>query len=194
VSPAGRLLSETGRDFGHVVDGGYFENSGAATLADLLRVIEGAGPGERNAGSEAAPFAVWVLYLCNNPGRCYGTEVSPDPARLQRRDPGLGEVFAPVRALLGAREARGSLAIAHLKQALGPRFLEFGVCAVPPEPPVPLGWQLSEGMRQILSAQAAGGKGAKGVTTSGRCLGEALAGTSSGPACAPPFTPVDGCS
>ena len=186
VSPAGRLLSWEGRDFGHVVDGGYFENSGAATLRDVLHALAD------SAVADQVEFV--VVYLCNNPDRCYGATVSLDPSRVEPRAPGLGEVFSPVRALLGARDARGSLAIAHLKQTLGRRFLEFGVCPVENEPPVPLGWQLSEGMRQRLSRQAAGTQGDLGVPASEACVKEHLDGTASASTCRPPFKPPEGCS
>lgn len=139
-----------------------------------------------------------VLYLCNNPDRCYGRTASPDPARVQSREPGPSEVFSPVRALLGARDARGSLAIANMKQAEGLHFFEFGGCPVDKEPAVPLGWQLSERMRARLSAQAAG-KGAKGNGDATACVKRALGGdlgpasSPSEPACEPALSPAVGC-
>ena len=184
VSPAGRLVSAEGRDLGHVVDGGYFENSGAATLKDVLDVLEGS--------VVAAQVEFVVVYLCNNPDRCYGATVGSDPAQARSRAPGLGEVFSPVRALLGARDARGSLAIAHMKQALGRRFLEFGVCPADEEPPVPLGWQLSDGMRTRLSRQARG-SGAPGNGDSEGCVRATLGGNLADASCRPPFTPAVGC-
>jgi len=185
VSPAGRMRASTGRDFGHVVDGGYFENSGAATIKDVLRLLEGApAMGEVDLN---------VIYLCNNPGRCYGASVSPDPARAQQGAGDLGEVFAPIRSLLGARDARGSLAIAHLKQNLGRRFIEFGVCASNPEPPVPLGWQLSGIMCRELSAQATGAGKAIGVRAADTCVMEALDGSAGARTCSAAFKPGAGC-
>ncbi len=184
ISPAGRLLSAQGRDFGHVVDGGYFENSGAATLKDVLDVLED------SVVADEVEFV--VVYLCNNGDRCYGASIGSDPARGQAKAPGLGEVFSPVRALLGARDARGSLAVAHMKLAFGRRFLEFGVCPADDEPPVPLGWQLSEEMRGRLSAQARG-SGAPGNEDSEGCVRATLAGHLADGTCRPPFTPAVGC-
>jgi hypothetical protein len=138
-----------------------------------------------------------VLYLCNSPDRCFGATIGADPAQAQGREPGLGEVFAPVRALLGARDARGALAIAHLRQDLGARFLEFGflefgTCPVAEEPPVPLGWQLSDVMRKRLTAQAAGA-GSPGNTATEACVREALEGADGRSTCKPAFRPADGC-
>lgn len=179
VSPAGRLLSEDGKDFDHVVDGGYFENSGAATLQDVLHVIERSPHRPR--------LRPVVLYLCNSAERCWQKEIGAEPERPELRPPDLTELFAPVRALLGARDARGELALAEISRTpdrVG--FVEFGVCpgdAAQRKAPEPLGWQLSEGMRSRLSAQAAGRAEAPGNLVSDGCVRELLAGEPDPPAC-----------
>ena len=40
ISAAGRLRAKNGEHLGHLVDGGYFENTGADTLIDLLRYLK----------------------------------------------------------------------------------------------------------------------------------------------------------
>ena len=40
ISAAGRLRAKNGENLGHLVDGGYFENTGADTLIDLLRYLK----------------------------------------------------------------------------------------------------------------------------------------------------------
>ncbi|MET0552411.1 MAG: hypothetical protein ABW221_05205 [Vicinamibacteria bacterium] len=179
VSPAGRLLSRDGEDYDHVVDGGYFENSGAATLQDVLHVIERSPHRPR--------LRLVVLYLCNSAERCWGEEKGADPEKPQLRPPDLTELFAPVRALLGARDARGELALAEISRTperVG--FVEFGVCpgdATQRKAPEPLGWQLSEGMRARLSEQAAGRAEAPGNVVSEGCVKDLLAGDADPPAC-----------
>jgi hypothetical protein len=179
VSPAGRLLSAKGEDYDHVVDGGYFENSGAATLQDVLHVIERSPHRPR--------LRLAVLYLCNSAERCWGEDVGADPEKPQLRPPDLTELFAPVRALLGARDARGELALAEISRTpdrVG--FVEFGVCpgdAAQRKAPEPLGWQLSEGMRHRLSEQAAGRAEAPGNVVSEGCVADLLAGRPDPPAC-----------
>src|SRR5205814_256662 len=42
VSPAARIERHDGKDYGSLVDGGYFENSGLATVGDLYRAIDSA--------------------------------------------------------------------------------------------------------------------------------------------------------
>lgn len=179
VSPAGRLLSAAGRDYDHVVDGGYFENSGAATLQDVLYVAN------RSPRRDRLRFV--VLYLCNSAGRCWGADAGADPATPQLQPPDLTELFAPVRALLGARDARGELALAEISRTPDlAGFVEFGVCpgdTAQRQAPEPLGWQLSEAMRQRLSLQAAGGGEAPGNLTSDGCVAALLAGDPNPPAC-----------
>jgi hypothetical protein len=190
VSPAGRLLSLAGRDYDHVVDGGYFENSGAATLQDVLGVLRQSPQVDR--------LRFVVLYLCNAAERCWGadTGIGPDKPELQPID--MTEVFAPVRALLGARDARGELALAEISRT--PEltgFVEFGACPGDPtqrQAPEPLGWQLSEGMRKRLSDQAAGSEGAPGNLTSDACVAALLAGDPRPPGCEKRLGPKAACA
>lgn len=178
VSPAGRLLSKDGADQGHVVDGGYFENSGAATLMDVLHVLRGSRWIDR--------LQFEVIYLCNSAERCWdpGTEAPPSVPRYRRFD--ATEVFAPVQALLGAREARGELALAAISRRPDlAGFLEFGTCPGDPAQaaaPEPLGWQLSEVMRSRLTRQAAGDD-APGNTMVSSCIAALLEGTPLGAVC-----------
>jgi hypothetical protein len=190
VSPAGRLLSRAGHDYDHVVDGGYFENSGAATLQDVLPVLQ------RSPQRDRLRFV--VLYLCNSAGRCWGADTGVGPDKPQLQPPDLTEVFAPVRSLLGARDARGQLALAEISRT--PElagFLEFGACPGDPaqrQAPEPLGWQLSEGMRARLSLQAAGGAEAPGNRTSDECVGALLAGDPGPPGCERRLDPKVACA
>jgi hypothetical protein len=96
------------------------------------------------------------------------------------------EVFAPVQALLGAREARGELALAAISRRPDlAGFLELGTCPGDPAQaaaPEPLGWQLSEVMRSRLSAQAAG-DGAPGNAMVSSCIAALLEGTPLPAAC-----------
>ena len=100
-----------------------------------------------------------VIYLCNNPERCHrpAIEVAGDSA--WRPAENMAEWFAPLRALLGAREARGSAALAELRRHVGPdAFVELGVCRrlqnQERSAPLPLGWQLSDAVRAEMDRQA----------------------------------------
>jgi hypothetical protein len=153
VSPAGRLRAAGGENRGHVVDGGYFENSGIATLHDLLRAL-------RTVPVPAGPPPRFVIvYLCNSPERCHLSGFDPAGEQSWRRVDNLAESLSPLRTLLRAREARGSLALAEIQHELGEEhFVELGVCRrlenKEHAAPLPLGWQLSKGVRAELDRQA----------------------------------------
>lgn len=186
VSPAGTMRPRGvspwwpwGQDRGHVVDGGYFENSGTVSALELVNVIQA-------ACGHACDDRIYMIHLQNNPAM--DPRQKPDPGNpdntLDREDqpgdaggkdlepytksyPRLNELLSPVRALANTRDARGGLAVKSAQAALSPpgrpsRFLELGLCervADPTRPgktkraPLPLGWQLSETSRQAMEDQ-----------------------------------------
>ena len=148
-----------------LVDGGYFENSGLATLREVYDVLRARG---------VEPY---VLYLCNDPAACNArpsAEVKSGAAE---------EIASPFRALFKARDARGTLSQESLKALAGDRFLQLNVCSELPgldlpstegEAPAekaamkqaakqkvvspPLGWLLSKQARDWMDASLAGGQ------------------------------------
>ncbi|MCG6896230.1 MAG: hypothetical protein LJE60_03865 [Thiocapsa sp.] len=107
VSPAGSLRGPglEGIQKARLVDGGYFENSGAATLTNLLDLID-----------QTRVFPILIL-IRNDPTAPPVCQDRPRPILTQSSNPlgpaagdFLSEVASPVRALLHAREARGRLA------------------------------------------------------------------------------------
>jgi hypothetical protein len=186
VSPAGTMRprgvspwSPWGEDRGHVVDGGYFENSGTVSALELVNVLQ-------QACGHTCDDRIYMIHLLNNPAM--DPRKKPDPGNpdntLDRQDepgddggkdlepfsksyPRLNELLSPLRALANTRDARGGLAVKSAQAALSPpgrpsRFLEFGLCervADPTRPgktkraPLPLGWQLSETSQQAMEEQ-----------------------------------------
>ena len=164
VSPAGHMDAPDGREHGRLVDGGYFENSGLATLREVYDVL-------RTRGVEP-----YVLYLCNGPAACNAT------ASTEVQSAAADEIASPFRALYKARDARGTLAQESLKALAGERFLQLNVCSELPrgldlastvdESPdekdavkeaarqkvvsPPLGWLLSKQARDWMDASLAG--------------------------------------
>ncbi len=116
VSPAAtvRVIGPDGKErtWGHLVDGGYFENSGAATALDVLSALQRAAEKARLA-SKIVPT---VLLLSNNPASARPTEdptaTPPDPLRVAV------ETRAPLETLLQTREGRGTQAQAVLKRTV----------------------------------------------------------------------------
>jgi hypothetical protein len=117
-----------GSVWGHLGDGGYFENSGAATAMDILAAIN-------------RPEAARVLII-----RYCDVQAENNPAA----DRWATEITSPPLALFRARDARGELALASLKAAW-PGFAEF--CLKPADPPLPLGWMLSASARAEINKQ-----------------------------------------
>jgi hypothetical protein len=142
ISAAGHLRAKNGENLGHLVDGGYFENTGADTLIDLLRYLKQA----------ASPLSVRfiVVALLNSPPEEHLT----DAARIPWRDTAsLGEMFSPLRALLQTRTARGDLALRRLRESVeAGDVVEFRVCSDSGLREAPLGWQLSREMVDVLDA------------------------------------------
>lgn len=176
VSPAGSLTGpgERGPQKLRLVDGGYFENSGAATAVDLLNQIDG-----------PKLFPILVL-IRNDPeappvcqGRHGGASLGPGPAGPAAGE-FLSEVASPIRALLNARTARGRLAevdgARRFERSKG-AVIELSLAAVAQaslrraanasererikgrlvEPP--LGWSLSEAAREAMAETLREGSG-----------------------------------
>lgn len=155
VSPAG-LLPGGGR----VVDGGYFENSGAATALEILYEVEAA----IEEGHWPETVVPVVIEIRNGP-----TQQNPDtrkntvPEAKQPKREFLNEALAPLSTLFNTRAARATFSQEAIEseqesqRELHPENrprnrLLFGLHDSPV--PLPLGWMLSGGaaieMRQQL--------------------------------------------
>ena len=114
VSPPGRIQRGDTIELGHVVDGGYFENSGLATLREILDVIQ-----SRDSGAKPV-----VIYLCNDPIPCRERPAGlPVTARSAVID-----WLGPIKALLSTRDARGSLSRADIVALSNVEFFQLNVC------------------------------------------------------------------
>lgn len=184
VSPAGTVqrldLDEHDTDehrLIRVVDGGYFENSGAVTASELLSALEAAAANRsdrlRKGGGRIFPIRPVVIHISNDPLR-----QSAGQSVLQARAGGiLPELFSPVEALVNSRPARGYQARTSLENrvegnplaggAVTPKVqavvepgihVHFRLCEY--DIPLPLGWVLSEATRSELDAQISNGPAA----------------------------------
>jgi hypothetical protein len=150
VSPAGTLVKD-GTVHGRVVDGGYFENSGATTTLEILKTIDALAD-EDKRWARVEPI---VIHISNEP-----VDPSAGPGTLQAApaNPGiaprrfLNEVLSPLWTLLGTRGARGVYARETVRWHVGTsHFLHFGLCRRSTN--VPLGWVLSQSTRDRMEAQ-----------------------------------------
>ena len=177
VSPAGLVRDLTGASLGHVVDAGYYDPTGVQTALDLARALRRIDPSvtivpiyvtnstvESDINKAALAASVQTVAAPGTAAANERTVETPLPSAEARRTAPveiLGEVFAPVRALLRTRTAHGRVAIA--RQRLDERTITFGFCRAfergegvlkreedRPEPP--LGWQLSQEMIDRLKS------------------------------------------
>lgn len=138
-----------------LVDGGYFENSGATTLLEVMMRLRA------TADQRHQSLRFIVLHISNDPSMSDFVD-QHDPAhplplysasclRPDASNPSLsGEAAAPVKALLDTRNARGEYARVQLLRTLhtsdsdpasGDMLWHFRLC--PGEYPIPLGWTIS---------------------------------------------------
>ena len=175
VSPAGRFAP----DGTHVVDGGYFENSGAATALDVLRQVNS----ELRQNAELRGIIPQVIMISNDPlGVASGSRdltmtkqtlknvARAATAEAAQRKPGtfLEDALAPEYALLSTREARGEYAQKAIGQAQrqfcdaikaqlgieadGQQCFYFFSLA-PATVPLPLGWMLSNRAAEAMQKE-----------------------------------------
>jgi hypothetical protein len=135
VSPAGRAwrwdeMRGRSTPWGHVVDGGYFENSGSATLAPLIREIGRLDPANAHRlvlimlSTEPSDGA--TDYVCDDPAPQFEPKPSgrreswPRFLRERLREPGMFamEVAAPAIALYQTRASRAHAADLQAKNAV----------------------------------------------------------------------------
>jgi len=130
--------------WGHVVDGGYFENSGNTTTYDILSTLEDAfSDDELVCGPEDHPELQFrclpvVITLINDPKLAVASK--PDPDRW------LTETLSPLKTLFQTRDGRGSYARdstrKYVEGRLGGLSLKF--LLHDGEGALPLSWVLSE--------------------------------------------------
>ena len=146
VSPAGTLLRAQNGNGGsplecapgerceHVVDGGYFENSGSATISDVLRLLR-----RSKYASRIRHHVIFIEFEM----------ADPPPVKSVRFG---NEALSPVRALLAVRGAHADLAKQELKETVGPaNYTSFSL--VQTKAVFPLGWLLSHRTRNLMDQQ-----------------------------------------
>ena len=165
VSPAGRFPGGS-----HIVDGGYFENSGATTALEIVTRIK-----ETCRFYNIANVDVKVIMISNDPRKgllmiapAKPVAEPPGPKRTKsERSQGdfLGDVMSPPYALMNTREARG----VYAQKAIAREQRRFKAGETPDTPPgtkdiiyfalrdtnvpLPLGWLLSREAARTMQNQ-----------------------------------------
>lgn len=156
VSPAGTLKGGRGEnDSIQLVDGGYFENSGTATLLDVIAALRD--------GLVGYNLQLRVIHISNDPGVESFAASAPGAARAvdacgSGSEPVKvrGDASAPMAALLSTRSARGAYAreaLVHTLAKGGDRLWHFRLCEG--EYVIPLGWTISKPVFDEMRRQLA---------------------------------------
>jgi hypothetical protein len=150
ISPAGRFANGT-----HIVDGGYFENSGSTTAAEILRGIE-----DIIAREKITDVQPYIIMISNDPsssphgGRKMESLHDSMSLEMRRHEPSsfLEDFIAPLSALFATRDAHNSYAQIALQQAQHfQNSFYFGLS--PSQVPLPLGWMLSGTAAEEMNRQ-----------------------------------------
>lgn len=177
ISPAGSLIGAAWLKSGRtatrqLVDGGYFENSGTTTIAELLAALRplyaATCSGQFGFGDPSCP--VKLIHISNDPGleQMRSDDACTDTQRYASPYSHYGEIRAPLLSLLNTREARGEAARAAVRRMFargklpnGPKdtvtdnsVFHFRLCNGPYH--LPLGWTLSADSLNEMSRQLEG--------------------------------------
>jgi hypothetical protein len=144
VMPVGRLHADPASSFFDLVDGGYFENSGAETI----RVLHEELSFYRNYPNLLDPSGELEAILKMMPIRFKAIVLNElDPIDTSKGQT-LNELSSPVEALYRARRERGEMAINRLFSSL-----DTGIIRISHDPfPLPLGWRLSLSKQDFISS------------------------------------------
>ncbi len=163
VSPAGQLHPPEKPVWGHLVDGGYFENSGATTAFNIMLSLYKAEKKGRKIAPEniikpEKKLVPVVIVITNDPAvkqPCYKTGGDQEPGENDcSKQKFMNELLSPAVTMLNTRGARGSYARNEIKkyvQNLGGHYLEIGLCGG--KGPLPLGWTLSDLAKKNMEQQ-----------------------------------------
>jgi hypothetical protein len=163
VSPGGTLLDQQGRAHGHVLDGGYFENSGLTTAADIVHAAMLLAKDPANP----RPIRPIVVELNNDSDedprapvfdRHWPVRRPPDLVTWQD-DVFLSDVLGPLGGLTSSRDGRATPVAIELSRELGDDYQLVrlsNVCAEgePVARRAPMDWVLSRAAKDIIRKAA----------------------------------------
>jgi hypothetical protein len=140
VTPEGKIAFANGA-VERFVDGGYFENSGAGTVADILYSIR-SWARAHNAVRSIRPIILRIGY-----------DEGSDTSRSRIDNSGFSDAISPVVALLNTRGTRGNVVVEQLRAAVSEAQSDSGMINMIDlvltrgRQPLILGWLLSEAAR-----------------------------------------------
>jgi hypothetical protein len=141
VSPHGNIRDANGRIVDRVVDGGYFENFGASTAAELGEMLE-----------QRYDLKPAIILINNEPStssmECVESGSVPKASDQISQTLFLSGISAPLYTVLGTREARGTYDAVQLCHAVGPD--RFAYVTVYKKDSISMSWWLSMNVQNYL--------------------------------------------
>jgi len=119
ISPQGVLRGPDGKTIDQIVDGGYFENDGLATIMEVARALK---------LQKLEPVVVRIRNEPDKPSDPMADRTRPPPAKSEDRSV-LDDIFAIARALIAARSGHEDQFAVSVTNVLGDekRFFDIGV-------------------------------------------------------------------
>ncbi len=146
VSPAGTVIDKDNKIIAHLIDGGYYENSGATTAMEILNTIR-----KRAGNKRWQQIKPIIMMITNDPNL--------DDTKIKDPNPYANEVRSPIEGMLNTRDGRGSYSRVALQKTVKQLdreegvFKEFGLQNI--QGPVPLGWMLSDAAMNTMKKRLA---------------------------------------
>ena len=148
ISPHGTIRGRDGKVIDRVVDGGYFENFGATTAAELSRRLEQHG------------LKPTIILVNNEPTTasmdCI-TEKSNLAYPVSPQSTWLAVISAPIEAFTATRQARGTHAAVELCSEIGDHsrfgFITVNRDTLNPDKALSMSWWLSKHIQKYLDDQ-----------------------------------------
>ena len=172
VTPVGLLRDARGAHLGHVADGGYFENYGSETGAEIVQALRKLRPGARlvlvEISSDPSLRSSALERYGGGSAACPADERLDTPLALAEPGPLAkvsAQVVGPPISLYRTRSARGEQGATRAARALDcgsddqgrprPRLVQFALCPLDGDDSrPPLGWSLSAATKQRIRADA----------------------------------------
>lgn len=145
ISPPGRLVD--GRDTAHVVDGGYYDNSGAITASEIVDAVNAYL--ESRYGADNAPLEVVVISI-DSAQKGSGRSLSRFKRNVLAR-----EIITPPLTLSTARIHRELRDKSSLEERSGVDcYVSISTAITAKDRPLPFAWSLSESTSKIIDDRA----------------------------------------
>ncbi|HLZ75025.1 hypothetical protein [Phenylobacterium sp.] len=158
VSPGGTLLGGDGRPRGHILDGGYFENSGVTTAGDIVRAATHIAA---LRGYKIRPILIELnndsATRVDSPALYRGSKPQPPITLAQAQTHYfLADLLGPLGGITSSNDGRATPVSIAISREVGDDYLLIHLCDVdehgkPSSRRAPMDWVLSDSAKKAMS-------------------------------------------